>query len=171
MNFTHLADANELAIDQETLQKFSHFLVIIVNSEAERQWALEETGTPLKMDPNTVCWILTPGHLRLALPGDTLYDVYSTLRDAPATNAAYAFYALVSREALIDDSIRPSVGYVHLEMRPDSRRKARLKQVISDSFKRAKTERSGSPPFVTKILEDIQRQGLVQLLRSLSGSP
>ena len=64
VNFTHLLEPEEVDPSQELLQKMSHFLVIFVSSEAERQFILSAPNR-FKVNEHTICCISTEKHLAL----------------------------------------------------------------------------------------------------------
>ncbi len=97
VNFTHLLEPEEVDPSQELLQKMSHFLVIFVSSEAERQFILSAPNR-FKVNEHTICWILTEKHLGLAVPGTAMAEVWRIIQQHPANNLAYAFYALIQKK-------------------------------------------------------------------------
>jgi hypothetical protein len=170
LNFTHLLEPEEVDPSQELLQRMSHFLVIFVSSEAERQFILS-TPNRFKVNEHTICWILTEKHLGLAVPGTAMAEVWRIIQQHPANNLAYAFYALIPKEALYDDRSKPSIGYLHLQMRTEAGRKSRLNEVLKAAFDEVKRSQSPPPRWAGKVLDDLRRSAIGQIPRWLLGSP
>lgn len=151
MNFTHLIKGTDEP-DQELLQRFSHYVVVVALSDDIIDFVLDATGFEMRSSDSALCWVVCPKHLRTAPPGSAL----SRLNELVQSHCEYrhiehSFIATASREEL--SSSKPDAGmYIPLNFRTED-----------DQVKRTETLRSAVTVALSRS-EPKKQSGLIDLL-------
>jgi hypothetical protein len=126
MNFTHLVESPEIVPDQEMLQRFNCYLIIVVLTEEMVDFVLEKVGLELKSSNSAFCWILRPVHFRTAVPGSIL----ARMHQAMLTHKLYgqiehSFLGVITKKQLFNSGEQGSYVplYLHTEDDPEKRSK------------------------------------------------
>jgi hypothetical protein len=138
MNFTYLLDG-PCEPAQDLLQKYKHYVVIVVLSEDMSKFVLENTGLELKSDSNALCWIIQPKHLKTAPLGSVLNRLHEYIKIKNLYSAIdHSFLAYASN----DDLVSNSGGYfipmhLHLEDNEETRKKI-IKCAVNEALSASK---------------------------------
>lgn len=101
MNFTHLVNSEDVQPDQMDLQRYDYFLVLFVLSDSDVDFALTTVGTPLRATSTTLCWVIQPRHLKMALAGTALRDIHDKLKENAIIDTDHSFLAWIAKRDLL----------------------------------------------------------------------
>jgi hypothetical protein len=139
MNFTHLVESPEIVPDQEMLQRFSCYLIIVVLTEEMVDFVLEKVGLELKYSDSVLCWILRPIHFRTAVPGSIL----ARINQAMLTHKLYgqiehSFLGVITKKQLFNSGEQGNFVplYLHAEDDPEKRSKI-LREAVFNALKKS----------------------------------
>lgn len=138
MYFTHLVDADNEAIDQNTLQKYAYFLLIFVLSDENVTWVNNRVGTALQASGDTLCWVVQPKHLKAASPGSALAQIDCAIKERfRIPNIEHSFIAWISKKDFLQGRTDAG-GYEPLYLLNEDdigKRQEKLQKALKRAFK------------------------------------
>ena len=115
MNFTYLVQGPSEP-NQEALQKYEHFVILVVLDDLMGELVLQSAGYELKSSNAAMCWLLRPEHLRTSPPGSVLSRLNGLLeKHLLYGKIDHSFLATASREEILSGKT-PAGSYIPLHL-------------------------------------------------------
>lgn len=139
MYFTHLIDNDSGEPSQEMLQRYTHYLVIVVLDDAMGSWVRDQSGLEMASSASALCWVITPKHFRTAPAGSVLRRILEALEQNGLFSLDNSFLAMVKRDDLLKNPDAPgSYSGLYLGAETDEKgRRERLREAVNASLRSA----------------------------------